>query len=724
MGRKSSVPDVEMNGHSSPAVEEDPAARAARKAAKKAAKKAAAEAEARNGAASLLDQESTLRDGKPLHQANGINGHHANGSSTEKEAKKEKKSKKRKAEDDVQAPEEEEAAMNSKKSKTATSDDPTEQPDAQGNPPLKSFNVSPSTIQALAANNITHMFPIQAATFDLIHEGQDVVGRARTGTGKTLAFSLPIVERLLGSGSSTERLPFGRAPRVIVLTPTRELALQIQKTFDMIKGNKLQTLCVYGGSPYGPQEGALRRGVDITIGTCGRIKDLLEKGTLRLDKVEYVILDEADEMLAMGFADEVETILSNVPRKDSAAGHTVQTLLFSATIPSWVEGVARKYLRPDRKQIDLVGNSQQHANTDISHLAMACHWSERNSVLGEVISVYGGDKARVIIFTETKKEANELLIEPSIKGTAAALHGDIPQAQRESTLRGFRDGKFRILIATDVAARGLDIAGVELVIQVEPPEKAEDYIHRSGRTGRAGKKGVCITFYTPKQLYYIQNIETRAKVKFQRVPIPQATDMIKRSVEPTVEAVQAVSSKMVPYFLESAQRMLKDGEESGKDAATILAAALAKVAGYSEAPKQRSLLTSATGMITCCVRMQQTEVRSLSFVWGLIRRYLVEDGADEKVKGMRMLRDRTGACFDVPAELEETIRNLQPNDRRVSFEVPETLPELQQIDVPPPQPKWRGGNDRRNGGGFGGRNGGGGGGGFSRGGRAGGRGRR
>jgi ATP-dependent RNA helicase DDX21 len=251
----------------------------------------------------------------------------------------------------------------------------------------------------------------------MIQKGQDVEGRARTGTGKTLAFALPIVERLLGSISGN--LPHGRAPRVLVLTPTRELALQIQKTFDMIKGTKLSTTCVYGGSAYGPQEGALRKGVDIVVGTCGRIKDLLEKGTLRLEKVQYVVMDECDEMLNMGFADDVELILTTVPRTgaNAAAGgaagaaaaaaapaaastlspnsQPLQTLLFSATMPPWVENVSKKYLRPDKKYIDLVGNTQQHANADIQHLAIACHWSERNSVLGEVIQMYGGPKVRI-----------------------------------------------------------------------------------------------------------------------------------------------------------------------------------------------------------------------------------------------------------------------------------------------------------------------------------------
>lgn len=687
-------------------------------AAAKAAKKARKEKKKADAAAALSTEVATLRDGKE----------HGEGAAPVKE---EKKSKKRKAADDVQSPEEELASINSKKSKAeaaaasssametddAKSSDPSEQPDANGNKPLSSFNVSAGSVAALKKHDITHMFPIQAATFDIILGGADVVGRARTGTGKTLAFALPIVERLLTTLGNAS-LPSGRAPRVLVLTPTRELALQIQKTFDMVKGPKLQTTCVYGGTAYYTQESALRKGMDIVVGTCGRIKDLLEKGTLRLDKVQYVIMDEADEMLNMGFADDVELILSSVPRGGAegtaaapAPTQALQTLLFSATLPPWVENVARKYLRPDKKHIDLVGNTQQHANSDIAHMCMACHWSERNSVLGEVIQLYGGPKARVIIFTETKKEANELLVEESIKGAAAALHGDIPQAQRENTLKGFRDGKFPILIATDVAARGLDIAGVELVIQCEPPERAEDYIHRSGRTGRAGKKGTCITFYTPKQLYYIQNIEARAKVKFIRVNVPQQSDMIKSSVATAVKAVKAVSPDVVPYFLDAAKNLLETNKEEGRSTADLLAMALAKIAGFSEAPKKRSLLTSASGMVTVQVNMGGgNEIRSLSFIWGIIRRYIMED-CDEKVKGIRLTADRLGAVFDVPQEYESKIKAIEPQDKRVSFSVPAVLPELVQLEVARPEPKWRGGGGRSGGGG-----------GFSRGGGGGGRG--
>jgi superfamily II DNA/RNA helicase len=238
----------------------------------------------------------------------------------------------------------------------------------------------------------------------------------------------------LNSGKPKVR---GRLPRVVVLAPTRELAIQVNKEFDELT-DKLTTHCFYGGAPYRDQEHALRQGVDIVVGTCGRIDDLLEKKSLKFDNIQYIIMDEADEMLNMGFAEAVEKILSSVPRAADRA--PVQTCLFSATLPSWVQNVAKKYLRTDATtRVDLVGDTGGKASTSVTHIAMPCHWSERNSILGECIMKYAGLKGRTIIFTETKKDANELVMATEIKQECQVLHGDISQAQRETTLTGFRE---------------------------------------------------------------------------------------------------------------------------------------------------------------------------------------------------------------------------------------------------------------------------------------------
>ena len=646
-------------------------------------------------------------------------------------------SKKRKVDDDEQpsTKKQKPASASASTSATATATASTaDQPDANGNPPLASFPIHATTLALLHKKGITHAFPIQAATFQHVLTSKDVVGRARTGTGKTLAFALPICERLQNADQErSERLKVGRSPRVIVLTPTRELAKQVSETFELV-GPRLSHTVVYGGSPYGPMEAALRRGVDVVVGTCGRVQDLIEKGSLKLSSVEVIIMDEADEMLNMGFADDVEKILQSVDRSDP--NKPIQTLLFSATIPSWVQQVARKYLRPTHERIDLIGEVAQKASSDVVHYAIACHWSERNSLLKEVIAAYGpqGEKTRTIVFTETKKDANEIALSSSISAISGVLHGDIAQAQRETTLKSFREGRFSCLIATDVAARGIDISGVGLVIQLEPPQSTETYIHRSGRTGRAGGKGVAVTFYTAKQMYWIQQIERQAKVKLERAGIPQRDDIYGRSAQQAVQSVLAVHPQVIPHFLSAARELLlstqfmpakeADAEDDGSDSETevvpepvyVLAAALAHASGHTQPLKARSLLMGASGYTT--VQYTSTvSIRSLSFVWSQIRRWLYtsETESNERVKGMRLTADRMSAVFDVPSEDEEKVAELTKRMEGVKgagrMEVCKQLPTLQQQEMEQPERRrWGGrssfgGGDRRGGGGGGGRGG-------------------
>ncbi|NXQ82191.1 DDX21 helicase, partial [Nyctibius grandis] len=212
----------------------------------------------------------------------------------------------------------------------------------------------------------------------------------------------------------------------------------------------------------------MRSGIDILVGTPGRIKDHLQSGKLDLTKVKHVVLDEVDQMLDMGFAEQVEDILRVAYKKDSE--DNPQTLLFSATCPNWVYDVAKKYMKSRYEQIDLIGKRTQKAATTVEHLAIECHWSQRAAVIGDVIQVYSGSHGRTIVFCETKKEANELALNASIKQDAQSLHGDIPQKQREITLKGFRNGTFKVMVATNVAARGLDIPEVDLVVQSSPPK--------------------------------------------------------------------------------------------------------------------------------------------------------------------------------------------------------------------------------------------------------------
>eukprot|EP00466_Bigelowiella_natans_P009222 jgi/Bigna1/137216/aug1.38_g11924 len=499
--------------------------------------------------------------------------------------------------------------------------------DKHGNPPISDYNISKRSQELLLKRGITHLFPIQAQTFDMIYEKTDVLGRARTGTGKTLAFTLPIVERL---AKSTK---YGRAPRVVVLAPVRELANQVSMEFKNLE--KLTTLVVYGGAPYGPQISQMNKGVDVVVGTCGRVKDHLEKGNLKFSDVEVVILDETDEMLNMGFAEDVEAILNYIPTERKSE---VQTLLFSATVPNWVKKVSDKYFRSNKKVVDLVGDSKQKASTDVEHLLISCHWNERNAVINDIIQAYGGTdgpEGRVICFTETKKDANEMVMSGDIKFECQPLHGDIPQKQRETTIAGFKRGTFRVLIATDVAARGIDISGVQLVIQIEPPQSYETYVHRSGRTGRANTKGVSVLFYTAKQRWYVKNIERNAQIKFKRVGPPSTKSLIKASIGKLEKKLESVSDEVVPLFSDEAKRLLEE-----MDTVDILARAL-------------GILTSSKGFITVYVKGKQS-IRSMTYVWNIIRRHIF-DQPDDKVRAMKLTKDRYGAVFEVPSKYEKQV---------------------------------------------------------------------
>uniref|UniRef100_A0AAQ4QIP1 RNA helicase n=1 Tax=Gasterosteus aculeatus aculeatus TaxID=481459 RepID=A0AAQ4QIP1_GASAC len=445
---------------------------------------------------------------------------------------------------------------------------------------FSNFRISQFTIDKLKARGATYLFDIQVKTFNPVYDGEDVIAQARTGTGKTFSFAIPLVEKLQTDAVALTR---GRAPKVLVLTPTRELAIQVAKDFKDIT-RKLSLACFYGGSSYNPQLDAIRNGIDILVGTPGRVKDHLQNNKLDLSKLKHVVLDEVDTMLDMGFADQVEEILSTSYAKDSDSNP--QTLLFSATCPPWVYEVAKKYMRPQCKHVDLIGKKTQKAATTVEHLAITCHWSQRAAVIGDVIQVYSGSHSRTIVFCETKKDANELSMNTSIKQSAQTLHGDIPQKQREITLKGFRNGTFEVLVATNVAARGLDIPEVDLVIQCSPPKDVESYIHRSGRTGRAGRAGVCICFYQRKEEDQLRYVENKAGITFRRVGVPTANDIIKSSSKDAVRFLDSVPITAVAYFRESAEKLI--GERGAVDA---LAAALAHISGATSL-EQRSLLNS------------------------------------------------------------------------------------------------------------------------------------
>ncbi|XP_057481806.1 DEAD-box ATP-dependent RNA helicase 7-like isoform X3 [Actinidia eriantha] len=526
-----------------------------------------------------------------------------------------------------------------KKKKMKLEEEEEEEGDDEGkdeNPnAVSNFRISAPLREMLKSKGIESLFPIQAMTFDTILDGSDLVGRARTGQGKTLAFVLPILESLTCGPAKAAKTGYGRSPSVLVLLPTRELATQVFADFEVYGGALgLTSCCLYGGAPYHTQQNKLTRGVDIVVGTPGRIKDHIERENIDFSSLKFRVLDEADEMLRMGFVEDVELILGKV--EDASK---VQTLLFSATLPDWVKHIAARFQKSDKKTVDLVGNEKMKASTNVRHIIIPCSSSARAQLIPDVIRCYSSG-GRTIIFTETKDSASVL---SGILPGARALHGDIQQAQREVTLSGFRSGKFMTLVATNVAARGLDINDVQLIIQCEPPRDVEAYIHRSGRTGRAGNTGVAVMLYDPRRSN-ISRIERESGVKFEHIAAPQPADIAEAAGSEAAETITQVSDSVIPIFKSAAEELLN---ASGLSPVELLAKALAKTAGYTEI-KSRSLLSSMENHVTVLLESGRP-MYTLSFVYGVLRRFLPEEKV-ESVKGIGLTADGKGAVFDVPAE--------------------------------------------------------------------------
>ncbi|MBP2642217.1 MAG: box helicase domain protein [Firmicutes bacterium] len=348
--------------------------------------------------------------------------------------------------------------------------------------------------------------PIQTKTIPLVLEGRDVIGQAQTGTGKTAAFGIPIMERMIES----------RNIQALVLTPTRELAIQVSEELTKIgKFKRIKTLPVYGGQPIDRQIRALNYGVQVVIGTPGRLLDHIRRNTIKLGHVKTLVLDEADEMLDMGFVDDIEQILESVSKER-------QTLLFSATMPAPIRALASKYMNNPAE----VAISREQITVP---LIDQCYYETRNKLDGlcRVLDIETNDKA--IIFCRTKKGVDDLVASMQARGFLAdGLHGDLSQSQRDRVMKKFRDGKLEILVATDVAARGLDIDSVTHVINYDVPQDPESYVHRIGRTGRAGRKGVAITFIEPREYRQLKLIEKQTKTRIVRNQLPSAADILER----------------------------------------------------------------------------------------------------------------------------------------------------------------------------------------------------
>ncbi|UWD83270.1 DEAD/DEAH box helicase [Curtobacterium flaccumfaciens] len=360
--------------------------------------------------------------------------------------------------------------------------------------------------RALQELGASSPFPIQAATIPDVLAGKDVLGRGRTGSGKTIAFGAPLVEKLMEHGGGTKR-KMGRAPRALILAPTRELALQIDRTVQPIaRSVGLFTTQIYGGVPYGRQEGALERGVDIIVGTPGRVQDLMNKGKLDLSEVIISVLDEADHMCDLGFLEPVQEILS-ATAEVTPQGNRAQKLLFSATLDTQVAALVEQFLHEPSVH-EVAGEDQ--ASSTIDHRVLVVEQREKDRLLEELVA---GD-GKTIVFARTRAYAERLADQFEDAGIrATSLHGDLNQSRRTRNLQLLTSGRVNVLVATDVAARGIHVDDVSLVVQADAPDDYKAYMHRSGRTGRAGKEGTVVTIVPRGRIRKIEGILERAEIE-------------------------------------------------------------------------------------------------------------------------------------------------------------------------------------------------------------------
>lgn len=400
-----------------------------------------------------------------------------------------------------------------------------------------------STIESIGYKTPT---PIQIQTIPFVLKGKDVLGQAQTGTGKTAAFALPLLNNIISSSDRQEGIP-----QVLVLTPTRELAIQVSEAFEEFAknvANSISTISIYGGQDYGRQISALRRGVQIVVGTAGRIMDHMRKGTLRLDGLKSLVLDEADEMLRMGFIDDVKWILSHTPE-------SCQRLLFSATIPFDVLNIVKRYLRnPQRVQI----KAKTATAKTIHQRFLVVRGLSKLDALDRILETEEIDG--VIVFVKTKNSTTELADGLKKRGhLATAINGDMQQNQREYIIEQLKSFKFSILVATDVVARGLDVERISHVINYDLPQDNEAYIHRIGRTGRAGREGDAISLVYTRDLRQLHTLERAIHHNIAEMRLPNARDITNKRIKNFKSRIlETINNKELDTFRELMKNFISE----------------------------------------------------------------------------------------------------------------------------------------------------------------------
>ncbi|OBF53499.1 cold-shock protein [Mycobacterium sp. 852002-50816_SCH5313054-b] len=427
-------------------------------------------------------------------------------------------------------------------------------PPEAASPTFADLQIHPAVLRAIADVGYEDPTAIQAATIPPLMAGSDVVGLAQTGTGKTAAFAIPILSKIDVTSKATQAL---------VLAPTRELALQVAEAFSRYGAHlpQIHVLPIYGGSSYGVQLAGLRRGAQVVVGTPGRVIDHLERGTLDLSHLDYLVLDEADEMLTMGFAEDVERILSDTPEYKQVA-------LFSATMPPAIRKLTKKYLHDP---VEIIAKAKTATAENISQRYIQVAGPRKMDALTRLLEVESFEA--MIVFVRTKQATEEVAEKLRARGfSAAAINGDIPQAQRERTIAALKNASIDILVATDVAARGLDVERISHVLNYDIPHDTESYVHRIGRTGRAGRSGTAVLFVSPRERHLLKAIEKATRQPLTEAELPTVEDVNAQRVAKFADSItDALGSPTLELF----RRLVEDYEREHNVPMADIAAALA-----------------------------------------------------------------------------------------------------------------------------------------------------
>ncbi|MFD0870011.1 DEAD-box ATP-dependent RNA helicase CshA [Chlamydia abortus] len=421
---------------------------------------------------------------------------------------------------------------------------------------FQEFGLEPKVLKAITEMGFEEATPIQAKTIPLAMQGLDLIGQAQTGTGKTAAFSVPLIHKIQPSEDKIVAL---------VMCPTRELAIQVAEEIEKLGRFKgIRSLPIYGGQDIVKQIRALKKRPQIIIGTPGRLLDHINRKTIKLEDVRTVVLDEADEMLDMGFMDDIQSILSLVPDER-------HTMLFSATMPPNIQKLAQQFLN-NPQHVSVI--PKQVSAPLIQQSYIEVHEKQKFEALCRLIDMEAPDLA--IIFGRTKRRVDELSEALQKRGySAEGLHGDLSQNQRDTVMRKFRDGSIDVLVATDVAARGLDVSGVSHVVNFDLPQDPESYVHRIGRTGRAGKEGTAWTFVTPREIDHLHFIERVTRHRIARKPLPSLAEAIEGKQRLTAERlIEIINNDGAQQYKGVAIQLLEQ-----YDSVNLLAAAMKLITG-------------------------------------------------------------------------------------------------------------------------------------------------